>query len=200
MQSDMEFHRQICTSERSISVQKAAVNFCFGTWMTSNIWTSLSHAKEKMQTLQEMVQARDLNWHINNECANRQVKCGVENCDTWFHAKTQKHHLLRHEETHLNKLVQDWTPHELAFWLYRKFEFFRPADLEYYCNNIVANRIEGYMKVECEPGKLDSLLEKQVGIVNVNARGTVLQALGIGLQQGVKAGVFLDAAVRREVV
>jgi hypothetical protein len=199
--SDIELHRQICTYRKEYLCPKGCEKLLYRNMDdVQHLNFHCPMRKKRCKHCKKWMQARDLNWHINNECANRRVKCGVQNCDTWFQSKTQKNHLVRHEETHLNKLAQDWTPYELAFWLYRKFEFFRPADLEYYCKNIVANRIEGYMIVECEPGKLDSLLEKQVGIVNVNARGTVLQALGIGLQQGVKAGVFLDAAVRREVI
>ena len=67
--------------------------------------------------------------------------------------------------------------------------------------NIVESQVEGWQIVECEPGKLDAILKKRVGIGCVNQRGTVLQAFGSGLY-GVtlKAGIFLNPYVAKKAV
>ena len=142
--------------------------------------------------------AKDLDYHINNECVNKLTKCGVENCDAWFEGKIHRQKLEEHENEHLQKKVCEWNEYELAFWFKKTFGYFAPKELDTYCQNIVKNKIYGYLIVDSEPGKLDRLLEKQIGL-KVNTRATVLQALGLGWSLKTKAGAFLSKYVANKV-
>ena len=51
--------------------------------------------------------AKDLDYHINNECVNKLIKCGVENCDTFFQGRTQLQQFHDHENEHLQKNTAD---------------------------------------------------------------------------------------------
>ena len=142
--------------------------------------------------------AKDLDYHINNECVNKLIKCGVENCDTFFQGRTQLQQFHDHENEHLQKNTADWDCYELAFWFRKTFGYFNPKELDTYCQNIIKNRIYGYNIIDSEPGKLDALLEKQIGL-KVNSRITVLQTLGLGHGVQTKAGAFLSKYVANKV-
>ncbi len=142
--------------------------------------------------------AKDLEWHVNNECVNKLIKCGVENCDTWFQGRTQHQKFIEHENEHLQKNVSEWDCYELAFWFKKTFKYFHPKELNTYCQNIIKNEIYGYKIVDCEPGALDKLLEKQIGL-HMNARATVMQAFGMGWTLQTKAGAFLNKYVANKV-
>jgi hypothetical protein len=200
--SELEIHRLKCPARKSYPCPRGCGKVIDrGLDDVQHLKFHCPLRKKRCRYCKVYVVAKDWDFHFNSECVNRQVKCGVENCDTWFQHKYEGKKLARHENEHLQKRVQDWSPCELAFWFRRQFKYFNSQDLERYSKNIVESQVEGWQIVECEPGKLDAILKKRVGIGCVNQRGTVLQAFGSGLY-GVtlKAGIFLNPYVAKKAV